>query len=357
MIYNTFKKLELKIYSILVLSFLFLSGCDYDTNQSALDPKGPLAKDQFKTFELSLWITVILFILVGGALLYALFKYRERPGDENKPMPKQSHGNPLIEGLLVIAFAVVLVILAIPTLKGIKMMKELPEEYEKDAITVNVKGYQWWFEFEYPDLGFTTANEFVFPVGKAVKINLVSNDVIHSFWIPKLSGKTDLIPGQENFMWVLADEAGEFYGQCAEYCGDSHAYMLFRAIAKPQEEYENWVSNMLKDPTKVAENSTIHDSHFKSLASKGEETLNRVGCLQCHMIGDVGGIIAPNLTKFASRGTLAAGWMDNNTENLKKWIWKSDQVKPGNLMYRSVEQMNLTEEDVDAMVAYLQTLK
>jgi cytochrome c oxidase subunit 2 len=353
-----FKKLKLATFLLSAFGVLLLAGCgDYTGHQSALDPKGPLAKQQYDTFILSLEITIFLTITVGGALLYAIIRFRERPGDENKPLPKQSHGNPLIEGGLIVASAIILVILAIPTLKGIRLLKELPEEYQEDAITINVKGFQWWFEFEYPDLGINTANEFVFPVGKAVKINLTSHDVIHSFWLPKLSGKTDLIPGQKNFMWIYTDEEGEYYGQCAEYCGDSHAYMLFRGIAKSQKDYDAWVQNMLEAPKKLADNSVIEEPNFRELAQKGEETFNRVGCLECHKVGEVGGVIAPNLSKLATRGTLAAAWIDNNTENLKKWIWKSETVKPGNLMYKRVQEMKLTESDVDAIVAYLQTLK
>lgn len=350
------KKIKNAVLVVSLIGVFFLTGCDYATNQSALDPKGPLAQDQYDTFILSLEITLILFILVGGALAIALIKFREKPGDEDKPMPKQSHGNPMIEAGLIVASAAVLVVLAIPTLKGIKLMKEMPEEYKEDAINLTVKGYQWWFEFEYPDLGITTANEFVFPVGKAVNIKLITNDVHHSFWIPKLSGKTDLIAGQENFMWILASEAGEYYGQCAEFCGDSHAYMLFRAIAMEQEDYDAWVANMKKDPLKVAD-SVLKDTEFKNLAAKGEETFNRVGCLECHKVGAVGGIIAPNLSKLMTRGTLAGAWIDNNTENLKKWIWKSNEIKPGNLMYKRVDEMKLSEEDVDAIVAYMQTMK
>lgn len=361
----------------LALLSIGLTGCGrYDTLQSALDPKGPVAQQQYDTFMLTLWVTGILWFLVGGALLYAVWRFRRRKGNDSDALPKQSHGNPLIELSLIALSAVALVIIAIPTLQGIVFMKRLPQVYEEGALRVNVTGYQWWWEFEYPELGIITANELVFPVGRAVKLHLRSGDVNHSFWLPKLAGKTDLIPGQENFMWIKADEPGMYWGQCAEFCGDSHAYMLFRArVTDSEESFQQWVAKYQGNP--VLTPKTVPSTSDPVFASLDPEALQRLEhgqqvfnqhCLSCHRIGNEGGRTGPNLSHFASRATLAAGWLDNTPDNLRRWIKEPHLVKPGNYMWRGVplgrgmgvmeglKDRNLTDEQVEAVASYLEIL-
>ncbi len=204
----------------------------------------------------------------------------------------------------------------------------------------------------------------VIPVGKVIKLNLVTGDVNHSFWLPKLAGKTDLIAGQENTMWLKADEPGEYWGQCAEFCGDSHAYMLFRAYALSEDDYNKWVKQQHKEPAAEVQNLSPEATRGKKLFTKN--------CASCHRTSPTArGNQAPNLAHIASRKTLASGWIDNTPENLHRWIQHSEEIKPGNLMYLGIGregdanhmagmdkiQHVLTDANVDAIVTYLQTLK
>ncbi len=321
-----------------LLGALLLTGCiKMDQNQSALDPKGPVAAQQDHAFYVTLYLTTFLWVTVGGALLYAVWKYRLKKTDDPNAIPKQSHGHPLVEVGLILFSAACLVVVAVPTLEGILMTKSLPAEYAEGAIEVDVTGYQWWWAFDYPEEGVTTANELVFPVGKAVKLNLRSADVIHSFWLPKLAGKVDLMPGQENFMWIQADEPGMYWGQCAEFCGDSHAYMLFRARAVSDEEYQKWLDNLREGPDLPlnTDDNFVMPANYSDQVMKGREVFN-ANCASCHMVGDAGGVNGPNLTNFAGRSTIAAGWLDNTTENLFRWIKEPQKIKPGNYMWLGV---------------------
>ncbi|PXA03155.1 cytochrome c oxidase subunit II [Coraliomargarita sinensis] len=363
--------LRILTLSVTLLSLLLFSGClKIDQNQSALDPKGPVASQQADAFYVTLYLTTFLWIVVGGAMLYAVWRYRLKKTDDPNEIPEQSHGHPIIEVGLILFSAACLVVVAVPTLQGILMTKSLPEEYQEGAITVDVTGYQWWWAFDYPEEGVTTANELVIPVGKAVKLNLRSADVIHSFWLPKLAGKVDLMPGQENFMWIQADEPGMYWGQCAEFCGDAHAYMLFRARAVPQEEYEAWLAD-LKDGPEVPVDAPEMPEEYSEQVVQGKKVFMQ-NCYSCHMVGGKGGVNGPNLTNFGSRATIAAGWMENNTENLFNWIKKPHEIKPGNYMWYGVpmktpgggiitmeglKEADLSDEDIHAVVAYLQTLK
>lgn len=345
---------------------VLLVGCDYSFTQpqSALDPKGPVAREQLKVMEYTWVVTGFLFVTVGGALLYTIWRFRARKGDDPNFRPAQSHGNPLIEVGLIAVSVLMLVIMGIPTIKGIMFMHEVPPQYDdgENVLVVNVTGYQWWWQFEYPDLGVVTSNEMVIPTGRTVMLKLRSADVIHSFWLPKLAGKTDLIPGQENTMWIRADESGKYWGQCAEYCGDSHAYMLFRAFAKPEAEFQQWVAHQKSAPVEPTTEAEVW----------GKKLFTEKGCIGCHMVGDQGGVVGPNLTHFGSRSSLAAGWMDNNRDNLIKWIRHPEEVKPGNIMYTGVdlgaagrmegirdiaENRGLSQEEVAAMADYLLNLK
>lgn len=354
--------------------------------QSAFDPKGPLAAQQIDTFYITLWVTTFLFVAVGGTYLFAMIKFRVKKGDDPNAIPEQAHGHPLIEVGLVTASAALLVVIAIPTFAGIVLMKQIPDEYsEEDIIDVNVIGYQWWFNFEYVESGFVSANELVIPAGRPVRLHLTTKDVIHSFWLPKLSGKTDLMAGQTNQMWILSDEPGYFWGQCAEFCGDSHAYMLFRTVALEEDAYDEWVAQQLTqtvDPQTVEPlYLTEHDD--RELVSEGAK-LFAANCRSCHSMNPTqqGAMGAPNLAHFASRSSIAAGWLENRWQedgsnpDLHHWIKEPDEVKPGNNMWRGFlkagkpDQNNpddilmpglihagLTDADVDALVAYLRTLK
>lgn len=340
--------------------------------QSALDPKGPIAQNQADIFYLILWVTLFLFVTVGGALAIAMWRFRERKGDDPNYIPPQSHGHPLIEVGLVAVSAALLVVIAIPTFGGIILKKQVPVHLEADAIEVNVTGYQWWWGFEYTEHGFYTANEIVFPAGRAVKLNLHANDVIHSFWLPKLAGKVDLIPGQVNTMWIKADEPGYFWGQCAEFCGDSHAYMLFRAVALAEDEWEEWLERQQRE-TVVNDGSympVMEDIENRELVLQGAE-LYAQHCARCHSVDSRVQTMGPNLAHFGSRTSIAAGWMENEPEELHRWIKEPQNVKPGNFMWygfpdptnpsrvqmEGLKDANLSDSEVDAIVAYLYTLQ
>ena len=347
-----------------------------DGRQSTLDPMGPVAQNQADIFYLTLWVTLFLFVTVGGALAFAIWKFRIRKGDDPDFIPPQSHGHPLIEVGLVVASAALLVVIAIPTFGGILLKERPPLGPDESAIQVNVTGYQWWWAFEYPEEGFHTANELVFPAGRVIKLNLRASDVIHSFWLPKLAGKTDLIPGQQNTMWIKADEPGYFWGQCAEYCGDSHAYMLFRAIALNEEDWEEWVLRQKSE-------TVVGGGDYRPLAldenpQEIQADLVESGiqlfidhCARCHSVDSRVQTSGPNLAHFGSRTSIAAGWMENDPENLAHWIQSPHEVKPGNFMWfgfsdpnnprviqmEGLKDAELTPGEVEALVAYLYTLK
>ena len=409
---------------------LIMAGCskaDLTVRQSTMDPKGPVAQVQFDVFMDTVWLVVVLFALVGGLMVYAVIKFRSRPGDEHKPaIIEDGHGNPLIEIGLITASIGALVIIAIPTLSAIWYTDDVPVEsiptsklsvwyprveggrenyaktVEEQVLEVDVIGKQWWFRFEYPQLGMTNdakhsvPNELVIPKGKAVRINLRSEDVIHSFWVPKIAGKVDLMPGRKNHMWIQADQVGHYYGQCAEFCGDSHAYMLFRVEVLEPADFAKWVAAQKADAAPVAAGSK---------AEQGKNLFAAKSCVMCHNVGGHfgAGAFGPDLTHVASRKSLAGAWLDNrdaakqraleqstgNTEesvpvddaklkaNLIKWIGSSGvahgadgklskDVKPGNRMHyykmfnvaglRETNQQ-FTAEELDALAEYLLTLK
>lgn len=352
------------------VSTVLLTGCPFDTRQSSLDPKGPIAQMQYDLFMLTVWVTLGIFIVVGGVLVWAVIRFRERPGDENKPLPHQGHGNPLVEASLIGASVALLVLIAIPTLEGIWFQYELPEDPEShlgswyqgrlspddrdDVLEINVIGYQWWWAFEYPQFGITTGNEMVIPTGKVVKLNLRSADVIHSFWLPKIAGKVDLIPGRRNWMWIQSDESGHYYGQCAEFCGEAHAYMMFRVDSLDSAEFSAWVQRMQQAADTLPDvgggplQVPADFDAAKLQALEGKKLFLEKTCVRCHTVSGNStaqvGVLGPNLSNVASRRSLAAGFMDHQAAdgsidrdkqfaNLVEWIYHPQDIKPGNLMY------------------------
>lgn len=404
-------------FAAFAAALTLLSGCDYkfwrmDGPQSTIDVAGPVAANQLEVFYATVWVTTIIFVLVAAVLAYATFKFRARTeADEHAEPPEQSHGNPLVELGLIGASVLALVVIAVPTLKGIWFTHDVPVAERDNAYEVNAIGYQWWFRFEYPNeqienVGqLVTSNELVIPAGRPVRINLRGLDVIHSFWVPRLAGKVDMIPNRANFMWLKADEPGYFWGQCAEYCGDSHALMRFRVIALGPREFNEWLEQQ-SSPARTVEataaaparpqakaqfasyrqdwgtNEAGYTPHFDlnpmeswramqfpnkdedpALIAKGRELFQSKTCFSCHTVRGhfQGGSAAyPDLTHMGSRSTIAAGLLENTPEQLARWLRKPDVVKPGNRMWTEGYQKNnikLTEDDVSALVAYLLSLK
>ena len=343
---------------------LFLAACDSDRPQSTFGPQGPVADRQLSLFWIIFWIAVVVFILVEGMLVYLIVRYRRRPDQEG--IPPQIHGNTRLEIVWTVIPAIIIVGIAVPTYITIADQNSPPDGEVLDVIVV---AHQWWWEFQYPGLGVITANELVVPVNVPVSLTLLSQDVIHSFWIPKLAGKVDVVPNNANQMWFVAPEPDEFFGQCAELCGIAHAHMRFRVRSETQADFDLWVRGQLSPP-KAPETQ---------LAAQGRQVFGAKGCLVCHtangpepagvqqsrMDGFLSGAAlfpAPNLTSFGIRGMMAGGIVENNTENLLRWVKDPNEVKPGNRMaqlasaYQDPENP-ITDEEAQALVAYLQSLK
>lgn len=382
------------------LALLGCTGFQMSGPQSTLLTEGPVARMQTDLFYVTLWVTCFIFVVVGGVLAYAQIKFRARPGDDDTP-PEQSHGHPMIEMGLIAGSTLLLVIIAIPTVKGIAFQEDTPDR--ENALVIRVTGYQWWFKFDYPELGIVAANEMVIPTNRPIHLELRTIDVIHSFWVPRLAGKKDLIPNRANHMWLQADQPGYYWAQCAEYCGESHANMKFRVVSLDPTDFAAWSQRQLADARTVAapaattqvddetprfqlaaakfeptEGASYAESPFAhwqmmqaeptagaedaALIARGHELFKAKSCGACHAIRGHGslGNIGPDLTHFGSRTTIAAAVLDNTSENLHRWLIDPNGVKPGNIMWKQGYlgyNIELTSGDVDALVAYLHSLK
>ncbi len=330
---------RLWIGPLLALTALALGACGGPFPQSALDPASDFAWKLQHLFEgIFLW-AVVVFVLVEGALIVAILRFRERPGG---PTPKATHGNTVLEIAWTLAPAVVLVLIAIPT---VRVIWDVDRPARGESLVVEAIGHQWWWEFRYPELGIVTANELHIPVGVQVDVRLTSADVIHSFWFPRLGGKRDVIPGHETQIWFTADSAGLYLGQCAEFCGLSHALMKMQLVAESPVEFEAWVEHQKSDAL-VADSAAFAD---------GSQAFMQGGCIACHAVrGTIAqGVLGPDLTHVGSRRRIAAGILENTPANMERWIKNSRGVKPGSLMVVP----ELDDETVSRIVAYLQSLK
>lgn len=313
--------------------------------QSVFAPAGPVARAQGGLLTLTLYIAIGIFVVVGSILLYTVIRFRSKPGD---PIPKQIHGNTKLEVLWTVIPIIILTVIAVPTVReGFNLASPATD----DVLKVRAIGHQWWWEFEYPELGIITANELKVPVGKVVHLTLESQDVIHSFWVPRLAGKMDVIPNRLNEMWFVAEESGIFYGQCAEYCGTSHANMRLRVVAQPSGEFEAWVAARQDRQGQAAEAF----ASASDLVARGKQIFESTGtCFACHTVDGTTaqGRVGPDLSDFGGRTTLAAGLLPNTPENLEAWLRDPQGVKPGALMPR----LNLSDADIEALTAFLHSL-
>lgn len=308
--------------------------------QSSLAPASDFARMIDDLFRSIFWWAMLVFVVVEGVLIYTLVRFRDRGGDET---PEPVHGNTLLEIGWTLAPAVILVLIAVPTIRTIWLVDNPPRK--ADVLQVEVVGHQWWWEFSYPDLEVTTANELHVPVGRTVQLTMRSADVIHSFWVPRLGGKRDVNPGEPTSLWFTADSAGRYDGQCAEFCGTAHSLMRLDVVAQPEEEFDRWVERQGRP---AAEPET-------ELARRGQEAFVSNACISCHTIeGTVAqGRIGPELTHFASREELAAGVLPNDSAGLARWLENPQEVKPGNFMKIN----DLDDETIAELVAYLQSLR
>jgi cytochrome c oxidase subunit 2 len=309
------------------------------------DPAGPGAEAIRGHLFLVLGVAAVIFGLVGGSLAVFVLRFRERAGDADVE-PPQIYGSRPIEIAWTLAPFLTVFVLALVVIRSVVEIRSAPPS--PDRVRVRVVGHQWWWEFEYPDHGFTTANELVIPASDAdaarpIELQLESADVIHSFWVPRLAGKTDLIPGRTNWMWIQADHEGTYFGRCAEYCGTQHARMLIRVDAVSPEQFSQWVA---------AQQQTARND---SAVSQGRTRCMEMACANCHTIRGTraSGKFGPDLTHLISRKTLASSVIENNRDNLTRWIGDPQQVKAGCRM----PNMRLSDTDTKSLVDYLLTLE
>jgi cytochrome c oxidase subunit 2 len=292
-----------------------------------------------------LTITGLIFVVVFALLAYAVVKFRKRPGDDGRE-PPQVYGSNQIELAWTVIPVLIVVVLFLATARVIHSIQDAPKP--ENAVEVVAIGHQFWWEFRYPQLGVVTANELHIPVSAAAHptptfLTLLSADTDHSFWIPQLAGKTDLIPNRVNHMWMDPYQTGMFLGQCAQYCGTQHAKMLLRVYVDSSEDFATWVRGQQQPPV------------LDATVTGGKRVFETTACINCHAIGGsvADGRFGPDLTHLMSRHTIASGAAENTKANLRLWIQKPDAIKPGSLM----PAMQLSNADVDALVDYLETLQ
>jgi cytochrome c oxidase subunit II len=290
-------------------------------------------------------ITAVIFLIVASLLVISLIRDRARPGDTG-PEPPQVYGSNPIEFAWTTVPVLIVLVLFLTTARTIYSV-QAPRR-PPGAISVHVIGHQWWWEFHYPELGIVTANELHVPLSDPKNptptfLDLESVDVAHSFWVPRLAGKTDVIPNKKNTMWIDPHVAGTYLGQCAEFCGTEHAMMLLRVIVEPRADFDNWVATQ-KQPAAV-DASVAH----------GQQIFESTACVNCHAIQgtDAKGRFGPDLTHLMARETIGAGVAMNNPDHLRVWVRDPSVMKPGALM----PAMNLDDKDLDDLVAYLATLR
>ena len=289
-------------------------------------------------------ISAGILLIVVGVLIYCVVRFRQRPGDDREP--PQIYGSNQIELAWTIIPGLIVFVLFLATARTIGELElRTPPE---NSLHVTIVGHQWWWEIRYPDLGLVTANELHIPVSttdtrRPTFLRLESVDVIHSFWVPQLAGKTDVIPNRINSMWVEPTQAGTFLGQCAEFCGTQHAHMLLRVIVHEPAEFDAWVRSQKAPEAQEA------------IAHPGRRVFESNACVNCHTLGGTvaRGGFGPDLTHLMSRFTIGAGAAENTTENLRIWVEEPDHFKPGVLM----PAMKLSDDDYDKLTAYLSTLK
>ena len=312
---------------------------------SIFDPHSTAAGSIYTFSLLVLAICAAIFLVVFILLAYAVVKFRARAQDDGRE-PTQVYGSTQIELAWTVIPILIVVVLFLATARVIQSIEDAPKP--ANALEVTAIGHQFWWEFRYPGLGIVTANELHIPVSDPghptpTFLTLLSADTDHSFWIPQLAGKTDLIPNRVNHMWMDPDQTGIFLGQCAQYCGMQHAKMLLQVSVESPEDFSAWMRSQ--------QQPAIQDSSV----SAGRRIFETTACVNCHAIrGTVAdGRFGPDLTHLMSRRTIASGAAENSVENLRLWVSTPDAIKPGSLM----PAMQLGDTDLDALVSYLETLR
>ncbi|MBI2708230.1 MAG: cytochrome c oxidase subunit II [Actinobacteria bacterium] len=401
------RRSQMRRFAPLVGVALLLAACGGNQKlpQNYLDPKGPAARTINNLFMPVLGVAGVVFVIVLGLCLFVPLKFRARKDADEDVAPRQIHGNFALEIGWTIVPALILIVIGVFTLKTVFTLSKEPP---KTALSVEVIGQQWWWEYRY-DLDrdgkfdeIVTANDLVIPAGEKVKLTITSRDVIHSFWVPKLNGKRDAVPGRKHPLWLQADKPGEYVGQCTEFCGLSHAEMRIKAVALSRSAFDDWTKRMQRTAPRYSADDT-------SLAAQGYQVFTQQLCASCHVINGVndkqtkkftadGGIKtpglqvsgrAPNLTHLMARTTFAGGkfYLRKNTKEcnalglnwaqkpadlqrcidrtaLEAWLRNPPGQKamapepvPGRTGRRGMPNLNLSEQQIDQLVAYLETLK
>ena len=341
--------------------FVFLASCAKDAPQDVFDVDGPIA-EKINRLQIPVFIVAgLVFVLVQTLLTITIIKHRHRPG---RPDPIQVHGNTKLEFGWTVVPALLLVGVAFPT---VFMIFDLAKEPKKNVLPVEVYGHLWWWEYRYPTLGnLTTANELTIPTNTDVRLSLHSIEpglppakgqefaagVIHSFWVPRLAGKQDVVPGRVNHLNIRASEEGEYLGQCAEYCNLSHANMRLKVISMNQARFDQWVAQQQAPMQPPAGGDAA--AGFELFKGKGT-------CIACHSLGGVEGAAArvgPNLTHLMSRKTFAGATFDINTDNLRDWIRDPSAMKPMRPEKGTgMPKIPLSDTEINQIVTFLETLK
>lgn len=350
-----------KLAVLAVVGAVVLAACGGDQPYSTISPRADIASDIQGLYALVFWAALVVFVGVQAVIVYTALRFQRRNENEES-RPEQVHGNRRLEIAWTAIPAVVLLVIFIPTAQT---MYDHADAAKEGDIEIQVYGNQWWWEFEYPDEygNVITANEVRIPQGKEVVFNLRTNNVIHSFWVPQLSGKIDVIPGHNNRLSFTADRVGEYWGECAEFCGVSHAWMRFRVIVEPEAEFDRWVEAWQQPPPVTDPNPATGDV---------VEVPPALGvCLLCHNITGTNANLAkagiganplgtqhgPNLTLYGCRTTIAAGALENTPENLATWLKETDQVKEGTYMPNYYKDGQIDDAAVQDIVDYLFSLK
>jgi cytochrome c oxidase subunit 2 len=370
------RRLPRLVTALCLLTFIGVGCSPEHYPQTTLLPRGDFARIADDLLDTTVKWALLVFVLVEGVLIYAIFRFRGKPGD---PEPHQTHGNTTVEIIWTVIPALILAAIAVPTVRAIFQTNAIPA---KDALTIEVVGHQWWWEFRYPEYNLTTANELHVPVGRTVSLRMGSADVIHSFWVPQFAAKRDVFANRESRMWFKAEAEGEYPAQCAEFCGIQHGRMAYRIRAQNPEEFRAWVAHMqtlgpkpppgAKPPAgakpaingrsergvrTATEGATVQqpgspagpqDPQYAS----GEKLFLSKGCVACHSLQAVNapkGMVGPNLANVGARSYIAAGTLKNTDANLAQWIRNPQGIKKGVLM----PNLGINETEAQALVAFL----
>jgi cytochrome c oxidase subunit 2 len=331
----------------LLINILLLNGCfgtavenSYIRTPSMLEPYGPVAA---RIAGLSWFMIILGSLIYVGVMLFLLYAIR-RPGhplEDELARPNQGNG-------IVLTWGVGFTTLILVVLFGLNlgtMRANSPITASQADLVIDVIGRQWWWEVQYQEQGFETANEIHIPVGQPVTLRLVTKDVIHSLWIPELSGKLDLLPNQVNELTLVADRTGEYWAECAEFCGTQHAKMQLMVIVQTEQEFASWLEHQ----------QSVPEPPVDEMAFQGRQIFLGSACVYCHNIDgtNANSDLGPDLTHVASRRTLGAGILENTPGNLAGWIVDAQAIKPGNLM----PPMDLSGEELQAVLSYMETLE